>query len=65
MTNEQFLKLRRLLRRRARRDEVTVEWTCMGRVFTIPAEPRPLTIDLRADAPGWVPLSEFRRRSYR
>jgi hypothetical protein len=25
----------------------------MGRCFDVPADPRPVTLDLRPDAPGW------------
>ena len=55
--------VRRLPRRRVRRDGVLEEWDpAMGRVWTIPAEPRPRKIDLRADAAGWERLRTFRGR---
>jgi hypothetical protein len=54
---------RRGSRRRVRFDGVIVEDSAaMGRTFTIPADPRPLRIDLDADAPGWERLQIYLRR---
>jgi hypothetical protein len=42
MKIDELLSRLRQLRRRVRRDEVQVEWNAaMGRVFTVPADPRP------------------------
>jgi hypothetical protein len=54
---------RREPRRSVRFDGVIVEYSAaMGRVFTIPADPRPLAIDLDPDAPGWERLHVYLRR---
>jgi hypothetical protein len=66
MKIDEHLSRLRQLRRRVRRDEVQVEWNAaMGRVFTIPADPRPQKIELSDDGPGWVSLEELRKRYYR
>jgi hypothetical protein len=50
-------------RRRVLRDGVIEEWDAgMGRVFTIPADPRPRKIDLSVDAAGWERLRTWLRR---
>jgi hypothetical protein len=52
--------------RRALLDGVIEEWSpTMGRVVTIPADPRLRTIDLSADAAGWEPWETFLRRMRR
>jgi hypothetical protein len=52
--------------RRELLDGVIEEWSpAMGRVFTTPADPRPRTIDLSADAAGWEPWQTFLRRMRR
>jgi hypothetical protein len=58
--------LRRRPRRRVHFDGVIEETTVMGRVFTIPANPRRQGIDVSAGAEGWEPLRTFlsRRRSW-
>ena len=62
-TDSELLSRLRQLRRRVRRDAVKVEWyAAMGRVFTVPADPRPQKIELSDDSPGWVSLQEFRKR---
>jgi hypothetical protein len=44
-------------RRRVLLDGVVEEWdAAMGRVLTIPADPRPRKIDLSVDAAGWERL---------
>jgi len=60
MTNSnEFNRARRRPRRRVRFDGVIEESTVMGRVFTIPANPRRKGIDLSLGADGWEPLQTY------
>jgi hypothetical protein len=50
-------------RRRVRSDGVIEEWCpAMGRVFTIPADPRPRKLDVSVDAAGWQRLQNLLQR---
>ncbi len=60
MTNSnEFNKARRRPRPRVRFDGVIEESTVMGRVFTIPANPRRKGFDLSLSADGWEPLRTY------
>ena len=55
--------VQRQRRRRVRFDGVIEEYSAaMGRVFTIPGDPRPGGIDLSVDALGWERLRACLRR---
>jgi hypothetical protein len=57
--NDGHNSVRRRPRRRVRFDGVIEESTVMGRVFTIPANPRRKGIDISLGADGWDPLRTY------
>ena len=57
--NDERNSVRRRPRRRVRFDGVIEESTVMGRVFTIPANPRRKGIDISLGAEGWEPLRTY------
>ena len=57
--NDRHNSVRRRPRRRVRFDGVIEESTVMGRVFTIPANPRRKGIDISLGAEGWEPLRTY------
>ena len=62
LQNDEQNSGRRRPRRRVHFDGVIEETTVMGRVFTIPAEPRRRAIDLSLGADGWEPLGSYLAR---
>jgi hypothetical protein len=63
MKIDMYNSLRRRPRRRVRFDGVIEETNAaMGRVLTIPAEPRRQGVDVSVGAPGWEPLRSYLSR---